>query len=87
MRLFSFGKLFCDLFLLLFFCCFLEVVREKRGRQEDAWSAGYETCMELRCSQRTKNYHKFKCFQVKLYFSLRGLEAHAKPHKTQVQSM
>ena len=27
-----------------FFYCFLEVVREKRGRQgEDAWSAGYET--------------------------------------------
>ena len=27
------------------FCyCFLEVVREKRGRQgEDAWSVGYET--------------------------------------------
>ena len=41
MCLFSFGKLFCDLFLLLFF---IEVVREKRGRQrEDAWSVGYET--------------------------------------------
>ena len=34
-------KLFCDLFLLLFFYCCLEVVREKRGRQrEDAWSVG-----------------------------------------------
>ena len=44
MCLFSFGKLFCDLFLLLFFNCFLEIVREKRGRQgEDAWSVGYET--------------------------------------------
>ena len=34
---------FCDLFLLLFFNCFLEIVREKRGRRgEDAWSVGYE---------------------------------------------
>ena len=40
---FSFGKLFCDLFLLLFFCLwFLKVVTEKRGRQgKDAWSVGY----------------------------------------------
>ena len=37
-------KIFCDLFLLPFFYCFLEVVREKRGRQgEDALSVGYET--------------------------------------------
>ena len=46
MHLFSLRKLFCDLFLLLFFYCFLEVVREKRGRQaegKDAWSVGYET--------------------------------------------
>ena len=44
MRLFSFGKIFCDSFLLLFFYCFLEVVREKRGRQgEDAWSVEYGT--------------------------------------------
>ena len=41
MHLFSFGKLFCDLFQLLFL---IEVVREKRGRQgEDTWSVGYET--------------------------------------------
>ena len=41
MCLLSFGKLFCDLFQLLLF---IEVVREKRGRQgEDAWSVGYET--------------------------------------------
>ena len=39
--------------------------------------------MELCCSQRTKIHHKFKCFQVKL--SLHGLEAQAKPHKTQVR--
>ena len=59
-------KLFCDLLLLLFFCCCLEIVREKRGRQgEDAWSVKYES-IELCCSQRTKNHHKFKCFQVKL---------------------
>ena len=67
MRLFSFGKRFCDLFLLLFFYyCSLEIVREKRARQgEDAWSVKYES-IELCCSQRTKNHHKFKCFQVKL---------------------
>ena len=70
MRLFSFGKLFCNLFLLfLFFELFLEMVREKRGgkgrRGEDAWSVKYES-IELCCSQRTKNHQKFKCFQVKL---------------------
>ena len=43
MRLFSFGKLFCNLFCC-FFSLFLEVVRFKKGRQgEDAWSVGYET--------------------------------------------
>ena len=37
----SFGKPLCDLFLLL---CFLEVIREKRGRQgKYAWSVGYKT--------------------------------------------
>ena len=60
----------CDLFLLfLFFELFLEMVREKRGGRggqgEDAWSVKYES-IELCCSQRTKNHHKFKCFQVKL---------------------
>ena len=44
MHLFSFGKHFCDLFLLFFF---LEIVREKRGRKgrqgEDAWSVKYES--------------------------------------------
>ena len=69
MRLFSFGKLFCDLFpLFFFFNCVLEIVREKRGgkgrRGEDAWSVKYES-IEL-CSQRTNNHHKFKYFQVKL---------------------
>ena len=52
-----------------FVTCFLEIIREKRGgkgRQgEDAWSVKYES-IELCCSQRTKNHHKFKCFQVKL---------------------
>ena len=48
------------------FCFFLEIAREKRGRQgEDTWSVVYES-MELCCTQRTKNHHKFKCFQVKL---------------------
>ena len=49
-----------------FFYCCLEIVREKRGRQgEDAWSVKYES-IELCCSQRTKNHHKFKFFQVKM---------------------
>ena len=44
LRVPSLHVLFCDLFLLLFFNCFLEIVREKRGRRgEDAWSVGYET--------------------------------------------
>ena len=47
---------FFDLFLLL------EIVREKRGgkgrRGEDAWSVKYES-IELCCSQRAKNHHKF----------------------------
>ena len=48
-------------------CCFFsEIVREKRGKEgEDKWPVKYES-IELCCSQRTKNYHKFKCFQVKL---------------------
>ena len=67
MRLFSFGKLFCDLFLLFFGGeLFLEMVREKRGgKGEDAHSVKYES-IQLCCSQRTKNHHKFKSFQVKL---------------------
>ena len=70
MHLFSFRKLFCDLFLL-FFYCFLEIVREKRGGKgrhgEDAWSVKYEYIhVELCCSQRKKNHYKFKSFQVKL---------------------
>ena len=51
MHLFSFGKHSCDLFLL-FFNCFLEIVREKgsgKGRRgEDAWSVKYES-IELWC--------------------------------------
>ena len=55
-------------------CCFffgssLEMVTEKRrgrlGRGEDAWCVQYDST-ERFCSQRTKNCHKFKCFQVKL---------------------
>ena len=49
MHLFSFGKLFCDLFLL-FVVFFFEMVREKRGgkgrRGEDAQSVKYK-CIEL----------------------------------------
>ena len=61
MRLFSFGKHFCDLFLLLFFL--RNSIREKRGGKgregEDAWSVKYES-KELCCSQRTNNHQKLK---------------------------
>ena len=61
--------LFCDLFLLCFFLFFLffwnsEKRGGKRRRGEDAWSVKYES-IKLCCSKRTKNHHKFKCFQVK----------------------
>ena len=67
MRLFSFRKLFCDLFLLVFFFfgSLLGMVTEKRrgrvGRGEDAWCVQYGST-ELLCSQRTKDCHKVKCF-------------------------
>ena len=67
MDLFSFGKLFCDLFLLFlfYFGSLLGMVTEKRrgrvGRGEDAWCIQYGST-ELFCSQRTKNCHKVKCF-------------------------
>ena len=64
MDLFSFGKLSCDLFLLFFFGIFLEMIREERWEREDAHSVKYES-IELCCSQRTKNHHKFKSFHVK----------------------
>ena len=84
MCLFSFGKLFCDLFLLLFLLFFRSSKREERQAKGRCMVGNMELC----CSQRTKNHHKFKCFQVKLFFfSLCGLEAQAKPHNTQVQSM
>ena len=61
-----FWKMFCDLFLLFLLGIVLEMVREKRGgKGEDAHSVKYER-IELCCSQRTKNHHKFKSFQVKL---------------------
>ena len=47
------------LFLLLFFIFFRN---SKREEGEDAWSVKNELCG----SQRTKNHHKFKCFQMKL---------------------
>ena len=62
---------FCDLFLLgfVFFGSLLGMVTEKRrgrvGRGEDAWCVQYDST-ELFCSQKTKNCHKVKCFQVKL---------------------
>ena len=68
------------------------MVREKRGgkgRQgEDAWSVKYES-IKLWCSQRTKNFEMLPSEianpNIKLLY-LWGLEAIAKPHKTQVQS-
>ena len=66
MRLFSFGKHFCDLFLLFFFgIVFRNGKREERWEREDVHSVKYES-IQLCCSQRTKNHHKFKSFQVKL---------------------
>ena len=57
---------FCDLFLLFLLGIVLEMLTEKRGRKgEGAYSVKYES-IELCCSQRTKNHHKFKSFQVKL---------------------
>ena len=65
MCLFSFGKLFCDLFLLFFFGIVFRNGKKERWEREDAHSVKYES-IELCCSQRTKNHHKFKSFQVKL---------------------
>ena len=58
-------KTFCDLFVLFFLELFLEMVRREVGKGEDAHSVKYES-IELCYSQRTKNHHKFKSFQVKL---------------------
>ena len=55
MHLFSFGKLFCDLFLLFILIVSRSGKREEVGkarRGEDAWSVKYEG-IELCCSQRT----------------------------------
>ena len=51
-------------------CFFLELFlrngkREERWKGEDAHSLKYES-IQLCCSQRKKNHHKFKSFQVKL---------------------
>ena len=58
-------KTFCDLFLLdfyLFMDCRLGMVkRRKVGGEAKGKMHG-----QLFCSQKTKNYHKIKCFQVKL---------------------
>ena len=75
-------KLFCDLFF-----CFVFFFR---GRCTICNIRKYR--LNFVTSQRTKYRHKFKCFQVdsidpniKILY-LWGLEAQAKPHKTQVQS-
>ena len=51
-------------------CFFLRIVfrngkREERWEREDAHLVKYES-IQLEKLQRTKNYHKFKSFQVKL---------------------
>ena len=74
----------CCFFFCLWF--FKSSKREERQARERCMVCRVCT-IELCCSQRTKNHHKFKCFQVKFFFPLRSLEAQAKPHKTQVQSM
>ena len=56
-------------------CCFFCLWFFKGSKREERQAR--ERCMvcrvctiELCCSQRTKNHHKFKCFQVKLYIFL-----------------
>ena len=62
MHLFSFGKLFTDLFLLLYLLVFRNGIK-KRGQGKEGegkiQSVKYES-IELCCSQRTKNHHKLK---------------------------
>ena len=72
MRLFSFGKLFWDLFLLFFFLeLFLEMVREKRGGKEDAHSVKYES---IQCVVHKEQKNRFKSFQVKLQIQTSDLK-------------
>ena len=52
--------------LCLFLELFLEMVREKRGGEKRRCTPVKYESIELCCSQRTKNDHKFKSFQVKL---------------------
>ena len=59
-------KTFCDLFVPFFLELFLEMVREKRGGERRRCTPVKYESIELCCSQRTKNDHKFKSFQVKL---------------------
>ena len=55
-----------------FLYCFVGMVREKRrgrvGRGEDAWCVQYDS-IELFCSQRTKNHHKFKLMSLMMLCS------------------
>ena len=85
--LFSFGKLFYDLYLIcvcVCVClCVLEMVREKRGRRggqgEDAWSVKYEkygTCMLFTEKQslqiRTPSSEIVKTIAIKLLYKSRN---------------
>ena len=68
-----------------FFCLWLFKSNKKEERQarERCMVCGVCT-IELCCSQRTKNHQIQMLPSEIVYFSLRGLEAQAKPHKTQV---
>ena len=68
----------CSCCLFVFYC-FVEIAREKRGRQgEDPLSVKYEN-IELCCSQKNKESSEIQMLPT-------GLEAQAKPHKTQVKA-
>ena len=68
MHLFSFRNFFWHISVAFFLYCCLGMVREKRGRRggwgEDAWSIKYDNNIQLFCSHKIKNHHKFKCLQM-----------------------
>ena len=91
MHLFSFRKLFCDLFLLFFFF----VLLFRNGKREVTWEGRPRgRCMVSVYSmivERAKNCHKFKRFEVKSSIQTSNFggfrsTVQAKPHKNQVKS-
>ena len=61
--LFPFRNFFVTCFFSPSCCGGFRNCKRKEAQEEGAWSIKYES-IELCCSQRTKSYHKFKCFQV-----------------------